>query len=232
MFERVPLSIDPDVVITPLLGFLDLAGVAVFALSGALIAAREKQTFVTMAFFALITGVGGGTVRDMVIGIPAFWVHDPLIAPICLGMALLAWFTPSRWWEGRVLELADGFGLTGYAAIGTAKALSFGVAPVPAMLLGVITGCVGGIIRDVIAGRPSILMKPELYVTAAALSAAICAGGLLLELNRPAVFAVATASGFILRAAAIRFKLAIPAYTKDLPRAADDAQSPGNGPPG
>lgn len=214
------MPIDPEVVLTPLMGFLDLAGVAVFALSGALIAARERQTFVTMAFFALITGVGGGSVRDLMIGIPAFWVHDPWIAPICLAMALLTWFTPSHWWEGRILELADGAGLTGYAAIGTAKALSYGVAPVPAMLLGIITGCAGGIIRDVIAGRPSILMKPELYVTAAALAAALCAGGLLMELPRPLVFAVATLSGFVLRAAAIRFSLSIPGYVKDDPKAA------------
>ncbi len=202
-------------VLTPLLGFLDLAGVAIFALSGALIAAREKQTFVTMAFFALITGVGGGTIRDVMIGIPAFWVNDPWIAPICLGVATLTWFTPSKWWDGKLLEFADGAGLTGYAAIGTAKALSYGVSPVPAMLLGIITGVAGGIIRDIVAGRPSILMKPELYVTAAALAAALCAGGIMLELPKWITYSVATLSGFALRAAAIRFGLSIPSYVRD-----------------
>ncbi len=204
-----------EVVLSPLLTFLDYGGVAVFALSGALIAAREKQTFVTMAFFALITGVGGGTIRDVIIGIPAFWIHDPWIALICLGVATVTWFTPSRWWEGKLLEFTDGAGLTGYAAIGTAKALSYGVTPVAAMLLGVITGCAGGIIRDIVAGRPSILMKPELYVTAAALAAALCAGGLLLGLPKPLTYTVATLSGFALRAAAIRFGLSIPSYVRD-----------------
>ena len=63
-------------VLTPLLDWLDLAGVAIFALTGALVAAKERQTFVTLAFFALITGVGGGTVRDLLIGAPVFWIHD------------------------------------------------------------------------------------------------------------------------------------------------------------
>ena len=156
---------------------LDLLGVAVFALTGALLAARLKQTFVTMSFFALITGVGGGSVRDLLIGAPVFWVRDPWVAPVCLGVALVAWLTPRRWWEGRFLEWADAAGLAAYSVLGTAKALNYGVAPVPAILMGIITGCVGGIIRDVLAARPSILMRPELYVTVAALSSALCAAG-------------------------------------------------------
>lgn len=202
-------------ILTPLLDWLDLAGVAIFALSGALIAARERQTIVTMSFFALITGVGGGTVRDVMIGIPAFWVGDPWIAPICLGTALLAWFTPHRWWEGRLLEFADGAGLTAYAVLGTAKALAYGVTPVPAILMGILTGTAGGIIRDIIAGRPSILMRPELYVTAAALSASLTVLFDLIEpLLRWAGWIMAASAGFILRAAAIRYGLLLPAYSR------------------
>jgi uncharacterized membrane protein YeiH len=126
-----------------LLAILALLGTAVFALTGALVAARERQTFVTMSFFALIAGVGGGTVRDLLIGAPVFWIHDPLIAAVCLSVALLAWFTPHRWWDGEFLEYADAAGMTAYAVLGTAKSLSFGVAPVPAMLMGVVTGCAG-----------------------------------------------------------------------------------------
>ncbi len=191
---------------------LDLLGVAVFALTGALLAARLKQTFVTMSFFALVTGVGGGTVRDLLIGAPVFWVRDPWVAPVCLGVALVAWLTPQRWWEGRLLEWADAAGLAAYSVLGTAKALNYGVAPVPAILMGVITGCVGGIIRDVLASRPSILMRPELYVTVAALSSALCAAGSLLGLPNAAAWPFAALAGFALRAAAIQFGLALPAY--------------------
>ncbi|MFN9634268.1 MAG: trimeric intracellular cation channel family protein, partial [Erythrobacteraceae bacterium] len=95
-------------VLTPLLDLLDWAGIALFALSGAVLAARLGQTFVTMAFFALVTGVGGGTVRDLLIGAPVFWIDDPWVAAVCLSTALIAWFTPVRWWEGKGFAYADG----------------------------------------------------------------------------------------------------------------------------
>lgn len=193
---------------------LDLAGTAVFALTGALLAARLKQTFVTMSFFALVTGVGGGSVRDLLIGAPVFWVRDPWVAPVCLGVALVAWFTPRRWWEGRLLEWADAAGLAAYAVLGTAKALAFAVAPVPAVLMGVITGCVGGVIRDVLAGRPSIIMRPEIYVTAAALAATLCALGAALGLPRELAWPGAALAGFALRGVAITQGLSLPAYDR------------------
>ncbi|KPL67968.1 hypothetical protein SZ64_07450 [Erythrobacter sp. SG61-1L] len=193
---------------------LDVAGVAVFALSGALLAAQMRQTFVTMGFFALVTGVGGGSVRDVLLGVPAFWLHDPWIAPVILGVALVAWFTPHRWWEGQLLEWLDAVGLAVFSVLGTAKALSLGATPVPAAILGIVTGCVGGIIRDVLAGLPSILLRPELYVTAAALSAFICAAGLALNLNSPLVWSIAALAGFGLRGAALRWGLYLPTYSR------------------
>ena len=195
---------------------LDLAGTAVFALTGALLAARLRQTFVTMSFFALVTGVGGGSVRDLLIGAPVFWVRDPWVAPVCLGVALLAWFMPRKWLakneQAKLLEWADAAGLAAYTVLGTAKALAFGLPLVPAMLMGVITGCVGGIIRDVLAGRPSILMRPEIYVTAAALSAGLCALGQTLGLARELVWPLAALAGFVLRGTAISRGLSLPAY--------------------
>ncbi len=156
--------------------------------------------------------VPAGLVAALLIGAPVFWITDPWVAAVCLGVALVAWFTPARWWEGRLLDLADGLGLTAYAVLGSAKALSYGVPPMPAILMGVVTGTVGGIIRDVIAGRPSIIMRPELYVTAAALSATIAVAGELLGLPRTGVWIVAASAGFALRSAAIVWSLALPAY--------------------
>lgn len=194
---------------------VDLIAVAVFALSGALLAARLNQTFVTAIFFALLTGVGGGSVRDILIGIPAFWLHNYWIAPIILVAAMVAWFTPGRWWEGKLFEWADALGLTAYAALGTAKALAFGVTPVAAAILGVVTGCVGGIIRDVVAGVPSILMRPELYVTAAALSAGMCALLVGLGASQVAALGLATLAGFMLRGASMIWQIELPTYSKN-----------------
>ena len=205
-----------DAVLTPILDWLDIVGIAVFAMSGALVAAKERQTFVTMAFFALVTGVGGGTVRDLLIDAPVFWMTDPWVAVVCLGTALAAWFIPVRLWEGKLLDYADGVGLAAYAVLGSAKAIAYGIPPVPAALMGVITGCVGGVIRDVVAGRPSIIMQPELYVTAAALGATINVIGMqfapLFGLADSVVWGVAFVAGFALRAAAIRFELGLPSY--------------------
>ncbi|SEN37469.1 Uncharacterized membrane protein YeiH [Sphingomonas gellani] len=192
--------------------WLDTAGLAVFAASGALAAARAGQTAVTLAFFALITGVGGGTLRDLLIGAPVFWVHDPRAATVCLLVAAAIWATPQRWWRDAALDWFDAVGLAAYAVFGAAKALRYGVPPIPAALMGVVSACVGGIIRDVLAGEPSILMRPELYVTAAALAATSHVVLVLVGVPVAVAAPLAALAGFALRAAAIRWRLALPAY--------------------
>ena len=196
----------------PLLRYLDWAGVAVFALSGALVAAGKRQTLVTFAFFAVITGVGGGTARDLLIGAPVFWIRDNAVLLICLAAALLVWLLPRRLWEGQALLWLDAVGLAAYSTYGAAKGLSWGVAPWPAIGMGVLTACLGGIIRDVLAGEPSILLRPELYVTAAALSAALTVGLLELGVATLPAGAIAAAAGFALRGAAIARGWSLPAY--------------------
>ena len=92
------------------------------------------------------------------------------------------------------------------------KAFGYGLPPVSAVLMGVITGCMGGIIRDVRGAQPSMLMRPEIYVTAAALAAVLAVMGTLIGMSGPPVWCVAALAGYGLRAAAIRWSLAIPAY--------------------
>ena len=198
----------------PLIELLDLAGVAVFAVSGALLAASRRQTLVTFIFFAVITGVGGGTTRDLLIGAPVFWVHSNGMLLICISAALAVWLFSRHTFAGRALLWFDAIGLTAYAIYGAAKALNYGVAPVPALAMGVMTACVGGIIRDVLAGEPSILMRPELYVTAAALAAGLFV--VLTLFGAPALLAalVAGLAGFGLRGAAIAKGISLPAYDR------------------
>lgn len=195
-----------------LIPWLDLFGIAVFAASGALAAAQRRQTLVTFSFFALITGVGGGTVRDLLIGAPVFWVQDWRFAATCLATAGLVWMTPKNFWNARALDWFDAIGIAIYAVFGTWKSITLGVPLLPAMMMGVITACVGGIIRDVLAGEPSILLKPEIYVTAAALAAGLF--GMFLWVGIPLLPAaiISAAAGFVLRALAIWKGWAIPAY--------------------
>lgn len=194
--------------------WLDLGATAIFALTGALMAARLKQTLVTATFFAVVTGVGGGTIRDLMLDAPVFWLRDPWIAPTALATALLAWFTPRHWWERQILEWLDAAGLAMFSVLGTAKALSYGVAPVPAMVLGIISGCAGGIVRDMVAGVPSIIMRPELYVTAAALSAGLTATFAWADLPNLAAWTIAAGAGFGLRLAAIVWNIKLPGYSR------------------
>lgn len=201
-----------SVPVGPILQLLSYIGTFVFAASGALAAARAQQTLVTFAFFALITGVGGGTVRDLLIDAPVFWIHDAWMAIICISAAFVVYLTPERWWPERALDWMDAVGLAAFAVFGTAKAMSFGVHPFVAALMGVITGCVGGIIRDLLAGEPSILLRPEIYVTAAALAAGLYALFLSLGLPSAPASALAATAGFALRAIAIARGLALPSY--------------------
>src|SRR3954453_17121479 len=190
---------------------LDFFGIAVFAASGALLAARKRQTLVTFVFFAVVTGVGGGTLRDLLIGAPVFWIHNNATLLICILAALLVWFAGRRF-SGKALPWFDAAGLAAYAAYGSAKALGFGVAPVPAFAMGVLTACFGGIVRDVLAGEPTILMRKELYVTPAALAAGLFVGLSLAGAPMWVAAAVGAVAGFGLRGAAIARGWRLPAY--------------------
>ena len=198
--------------IGPVLETLSIVGTFVFAASGALAAARLGQTLVTFAFFALVTGVGGGTLRDLLIGAPVFWVHDPVPAIACMVAALLVWFTPRRFWSDRALDWLDAIGLAAFAVFGAAKAMSYGIPPLVAAMMGVVTGCVGGILRDLLAHEPSILLRPELYVTAAAFASGLFVMLRWWGLDVPVAGIVAALLGFLLRAFAIWRGLGLPTY--------------------
>ena len=195
-----------------LLPWLNLAGLAVFAASGALLAARKRLDFIGACFFALITATGGGTLRDVLIDAPIFWMREPTPVILCVIIALAAWAIPLRWWPERALEWLDAAGLAAYSVYGASKALHFGASPVSAAAAGVITACIGGVIRDITAGVPSILMRHELYVTPALLASGSFV--LLAQMGmavRESAF-LAFALGFALRAAAIQWNLTLPAH--------------------
>jgi uncharacterized membrane protein YeiH len=131
---------------------------------------------------------------------------------ICIGAAAIVWFVSRRRFAGKALLWFDAAGMAAYAAYGAAKALGYGVAPVPAFAMGVLTACVGGIIRDVLAGEPSVLMRRDLYVTPAALSAGLFVALTLAGLAVWPSAAIAILAGFGLRGGAILRGWSLPAY--------------------
>ena len=207
----IPVGADPSPIPVALV-LLNYFGIAVFAVSGALLAAEKRQTLVTCIFFAVATGIGGGTLRDLLIGAPVFWVNTNGTLLICILAALLVWIANRRWFAGSALLWFDAAGLAAYGVYGAAKALSYGVAPVPAFGMGVLTACAGGIIRDVLAGEPSILLRPELYVTAAAVSAGLFVILAVAGLAAPIAAAAGFVCGFAIRGLAIRRGWSLPAY--------------------
>lgn len=205
MFAPSPAS-------TPMFWLLDMAGIAVFAASGALTAARQRLDIVAAWFFAIITAIGGGSVRDLLIGAPVFWIRQSAPVVVCLVTATAAWLTPGRWQPRRSLEWLDALGLAAYAVYGASKAMHYGVAPAPAIAMGVVTACMGGVIRDVTAGVPSILLRQELYVTAALLAATSYVALSLLGVDEAVAAPVSFLAGVSLRGAALGWNLALPRH--------------------
>ncbi len=191
---------------------LHLIAVFVFAVSGALAAAARRQTFVTFAFFAIVTGVGGGTVRDVIIGAPVFWVGDSLPLLICVIAAALVWITPQHVWRPKAIDWFDAVGMAAYSVFGTTKALSYGIAPAPAVFMGVLTATAGGIIRDTLSAESNIVLGPEIYLSASALAGLSFVLLLLAGAGLPIAAAVGFAAGFGLRAGALAFGWSFPAY--------------------
>ncbi|MCW5682609.1 MAG: trimeric intracellular cation channel family protein [Xanthobacteraceae bacterium] len=150
------------------LQILDYTGIALFAATGALAASRKQLDIVAFVFFATITALGGGTLRDILLDVPVFWVRHPLYLAIPLAMSVAVFFTAhlleSRY---RVLLWADAVGLAAYAVVGAAKTLAVGASAADALALGILTATFGGVIRDVLAGEPSVILRGDLYITCA-----------------------------------------------------------------
>jgi len=199
--------------------WLEWIGVAVFALSGALTAARKGMDPFGFAFLAAVTGIGGGTLRDLLLARPVFWIVDPTSPAICVAVGLAAFaigvrFAPSKAYFARALIWADAGGLAIFAVSGAQTALLGGAHPVTAVVLGTLSATFGGIARDVLAGDPPLVFHREIYVTAAALGATVYVAAYFL--GYPAIWGAlaGVAAGFALRALAILRDWTLPAFPR------------------
>jgi uncharacterized membrane protein YeiH len=196
---------------------LEWIGVAVFALTGSLTAARKGMDPLGFALLATVTGVGGGTLRDVLLGQPAGWVSDPTGPIICMVVGLATFLIGPRVSATprgafRLLMWADGAGLAIFAVAGAQKALAAPSHPFTAIVFGAITATFGGVVRDILAGETPLVLRREIYVTAAALGA-----GVFVALHAAgASEGVATLGGvamaFGLRALAIARDWSLPTY--------------------
>jgi uncharacterized membrane protein YeiH len=192
---------------------LDYAGIAVFAATGALAASRKQVDMIGFLFFAAITGIGGGTVRDLILDVPVFWVANPDYLVICVVTAVIVYFTAhlfeSRY---RLLLWLDAIGLAAYCVFGAWKAFSVTGSPVIAVVMGVITASFGGILRDQMAGEPNILLQREIYITAALVGSAAYTGLAMVGLPVMAAALPAALVAFAIRGGALKFGWSFPPY--------------------
>lgn len=206
------------------LELLDYAGVAVFAATGALAASRKQLDVIGFLFLAAATGVGGGTFRDVVLGaVPVFWVVKPAYLLVCIGVGLIVYFTAhlfeSRY---RMLLWLDAVGMSAYSVMGAAKGLAATGSPTVAITTGVMTASVGGILRDVLAGEPSVLLRPEIYVTAALSGASVFTAASVAGAPLVVASAAGVLAAFAVRGGALRFGWRIPVYKPRPGRHPDD----------
>lgn len=157
-----------------LITLLDFLGVAVFAVTGGLVASRKQMDVVGFALLATVTGIGGGTLRDLILGVPVFWVQKPVYVGVCLGVAVVTFFTAhipqSRY---RLLLQLDAIGLSFFCVVGAEVALAAGGGPFIAVIMGVMTATFGGIMRDILGGEVPIILRKEIYATAALAGAGV-----------------------------------------------------------
>lgn len=206
--------------LTGLAGPAEILGVAVFALTGALVAARKGMDPFGFVLLATVTGVGGGTLRDLLIGTrPVFWVGNPTDVLVCVAVAggvfLLGPKRVAVLEDGkrsRLLLWADALGLALFCAVGSAKALAAGVPPVSAIALGAVTATFGGIIRDLLAGDVPLVLKRDIYVTAAALGSGVYVLSREIGIGSEISGIAGFASAFALRALALLRGWSLPAF--------------------
>jgi uncharacterized membrane protein YeiH len=158
-------------------------GTAVFAVTGVLAAARQNMDVLSLIVIGVVTAVGGGTIRDLLLDVPVFWLADPTYLGVSALAALATFFLERRFRATeRALLYLDGIATALFAVLATDKALALGHSTGVALVMGVITGIGGGLLRDVITGHATILLRRELYMTP------ILVGGLLyIQLRAAAI---------------------------------------------
>jgi uncharacterized membrane protein YeiH len=195
---------------------LEYIGTVVFAISGAVAAGRKRMDLVGAVVLACMVAVGGGTVRDVILDVPVFWMESPSFLMVSaltgLAVALLArWHPPDRLGRFRIVQASDAVGLAVFVVVGTGVAIDAGASLFVAAVMGVLTGVGGGIIRDLLANDiPDVLRNGQFYATAALAGSAVYAFLLWMDLPRTIVFWVPMVVVLVIRLASIKFGWGVP----------------------
>jgi uncharacterized membrane protein YeiH len=187
--------------------------IGVFAVTGVLAGLRKEADLFSLLIFGLVTALGGGTIRDILLNIPVFWVDDLSYIWVAAGAALLAFFVYrlfSRVY--RLLLYLDAIGVALFTIEAINKVLDLGHPPLIAIIMGIVTGIGGGLVRDVLTDRPTLLMTKDLYATPILLGSILYLALLIFAPSFSLSWLVAMIVIFGFRAAAIYWNLSMPGW--------------------
>lgn len=192
---------------------LDLFGTAVFAIAGALAAGRKQMDLFGVTVLSVVTALGGGTLRDLILNVPVGWTLDnTYIYVACIASIATFYSARVRRIPSQVLLYSDALGLAVFTVLGAHKALELGFSPTIAIIMGVMTGAFGGMIRDVLAGEMPLILRKEIYASASLAGALVY---VLTDLyfgmqwwNVVATLLII----LIIRVASIRYQLELPVF--------------------
>ncbi|MDA9556793.1 TRIC cation channel family protein [Vibrio sp.] len=200
---------------TSFLYLVDLFGTIIFAISGVLVAGRLKMDPFGATVLGGVTAIGGGTIRDMALGAtPVFWITDDtyiIVIAITSLLTMLLIRRPKKiaWW---ILPVCDAIGLAAFVGIGVEKALAYQDSMIVAIVMGVMTGCGGGIIRDVVAREIPMVLRSEIYATACLVGGILHTTAIAMGSSSEVAFIAGAFSTLLIRLGAIRWHLSLPAF--------------------
>lgn len=194
-----------------ILQWLDLAGVFVFATSGALVAARKGLDIIGFVVIGFITAVGGGTLRDLLVDVPVFWVQESIYIWITLAASVVTFgFSGSIDKRKQWIVWFDAIGLAVFCVLGAAKGLEITGNPLISVMMGVVSAVFGGVLRDIICNEVPLIFHGEIYATAAFLGSVLFVAAMLFGLPEHLSLWLGITGGFVLRSAAVIWGLSLP----------------------
>jgi uncharacterized membrane protein YeiH len=199
---------------------LDWLGIVAFAVTGALVASRKQMDIVGFALLATVTGIGGGTLRDLLLDVhPILWIRNPEYLAVCILVSVIVFFTAHRVQSRMQLILwADAVGLALFSTVGAERAIMAGAPALVSVIMGIVTACAGGIIRDLLSQERSIIFSYEIYITAAMAAAASFVSFHFFGFSREIGVVASVLIGLALRGGALIWGWSLPRYRPRPPR--------------
>lgn len=192
---------------------LDGVGIVAFAITGALMASRKQMDIVGFVVIGTVTGIGGGTLRDVLLDLPVFWVASPGYLIACALVSALVFFAARvSQSQYRLILWLDAVGLAIFAVTGAERAMLMGAGATVAVAMGVMTATFGGIVRDLLGNESPVILSREIYASAALAGALIFVTLTATDAPRAAAIGAGFAAGLLIRTTALRYGWSLPRY--------------------